>query len=482
MGVYYPQAVMSLRVLFENFDSKTNPVLNGEYVLSVVPKKLSVNINDYTQADTFSCELDYRNFPFDPRSIRAMGVTIHLMDMGHLVDRFGQIDQLLPPELNDFTKQRLKDSTVFMGFADEESITLDDNSRTISFEGRDFTSLLIDAPYPGKTLDLMRPLTVVLQTMLFELSATRDVFILQKGITGILPSIGSFAPGYTPMAGSRNGGKNESYWDVIQDLVARAGLVCYMELDKLVVSSPRNIFSDENPKQFIYGKNIKSLNIKRKLGKQKGVNLEMRSMNTSKKQVLVAQLPLEGKADWLKRMGLTAKEQTIEKMTAKGKEEVPAPYLVFRVPNIASKDQLITIGQESYEEIFRQEMGGSLETYDMQVCEGSKEESLAGTIINGHAHFDVTKIRMGTPVEILIDNDHLSGIQKINSSGERVKYLKEKGYSALAATALADTIGKYGKAFYTRGVTYDFDAENGFKMKLDFINALDITEKLLSVM
>jgi hypothetical protein len=64
--------------------------------------------------------------------------------------------------------------------------------------------------------------------------------------------------------------KKDKYWEVIQDLVGKAALVAYIELDELIIAKPRALYEGTNAKQFIYGKNLKSLEFKRKLGRVKG--------------------------------------------------------------------------------------------------------------------------------------------------------------------------------------------------------------------
>ena len=154
MPIYYPQAAMTLRITWENFGSAQDFDLNKVHVLRITPKRVNVKINDYTKADTFSCEIDYKNFPFDPRTIRALGVTVHIQNMKGIRDKYGNIkriepqDNLIDTEDNDI---------VFQGFADEDSISLDDSNRMVSFEGRDFSlSTSIDAKYlPDATCDIV---------------------------------------------------------------------------------------------------------------------------------------------------------------------------------------------------------------------------------------------------------------------------------------------------------------------------------------
>jgi hypothetical protein len=251
---------MTLKIRWEDFNTG-DAVLQKNYELKAIAKNVTVAINDYTKADTFSASLDYKNFPFDPRCIRSLGVTIHIENKKQTF--------VSNPDSPDFNGLNLieptRENTVFIGFADEESINFDDTSRTVDFEGRDYTALLIDAQYTGKKISLDRPLDQVLSGLLGELPATANLEVVNR-TGGILPNIGSFSPDYSPLATKRSSKKKEKYWDVITDIVARAGLVAYIELDKLVVTKPRILYEDSEAYQFIYGSNLNKLTFKRKLG------------------------------------------------------------------------------------------------------------------------------------------------------------------------------------------------------------------------
>jgi hypothetical protein len=477
MTVYYPQAAMTLRVTFENFRNDADFILNEVYTMRITPKSVNVNINDYTQADTFSAEVDYKNFPFDPRSIRSIGATVHMANVEHIVNEYGEVEQLVPAGTGNSIIEESTQNVVFMGFADEDNIRLDEASRTVRFEGRDFTALLIDTPFDMGSLDLFRPLTVVLRQILANLEATRNIYVLNK--TGeILPTIGQFAPAYTPLAATKNKKRNETYWDVIQDLVGRAGLIAYIELDKLVVAKPRALFDESESKQFIYGKNITNLELKRKIGRLKDNNVRVLSLNLEQKEVIQADIPREAGASWRRALGLLSgdvKRTRLKPLADGSMSEVKetAPFLTFRVPNIASKSQLTEIGQNIYEEMGRQQIEGSFETREMAICDKSN--------IGYPKEFNVTKIRNATPIEIEIHHEDLEGIRRVDSLAARTQYLIDKCYDTRIAQALATAMGKLGTPFYTKAVEFRFDSQRGFTMKLDFINQIEISDSLLGL-
>jgi len=460
VSFFYPQAAIRLRVVWEDFQPKSDTKNLPVYEMTVLAKSLTVNINDYTQADSFECEIDYKNFPFDPRTIRSLGVTIYMQDMRRLVGADGSKVQIAPERKN----------VIFMGFADEESISFNDTDRTIRFEGRDFTSLLLDAPYPFGNVDISRPLDLVIKELLTNLPASEKIEVVNK--TGEeLPTIAKYAPDFGKLAGQKNT-KNQSYWAVIQDIVSKAGLIAYIELDRLIISTPRNIFGSKDNYQFIYGKNIQSLEFKRKLGRTKGVNIQVISASLEKnKDVLTAKIPEEASEEWCQAVGVLRESVKIEKIGIDGKPNPEAaPYITFRVAEVDSKEALIKIGEGVFEEVGRQQIEGTLET---------KEMMLLQNVSGSHVEFDCTKIRNGTPVKIEINQEDMQGFSRLDTQAAREDYLKKKGYKPEIAAAISKATGRFDTVFYTKSVSFSLSQDDGFSMKLDFINFIQLPKNLV---
>lgn len=467
MSVYFPQAVVVLRVIWEDFQNKSDPRQQAVYKLPVQAKRLNVHINDYNSADTFDCEIDFKNFPFDPRTIRSCGVSIHIDDMGKLY-KDGQLNQI---DLGD--EAALKNTVIFQGFVDEETIDLDDSKRTVRFEGRDFTSLFLDAKYlEGKPIPVTSPLDVVLKELISQVKGTERIKLDPRLPPGTkLPTLSEFAPDFGSMGASKNVNRDDNYWEIIQDLVARAGLICYIEIDKLVLSTPRVLYDKTNAKQFLYGKNVRSLSFKRKLGRHKGFNVKVRYMDLATKKVLTAEIPKEASDDWIKATG-TKKERvqvvTVDPATGKDTKK-DGPILTFRVANVKNQVQLTTIGEKIFEEMSRQQIEGEMETVDMETTDRKGKQ------------FDLTKLRVGTPIAIELEQDDLAQISRMKSNDARIKFLLARGYETSVAAALATSMGKFSPVFYTREATFTIDADSGFRLKVGFLNFIDLDNKGISL-
>lgn len=454
MSFYYPKAAMTLRAVFEDFNNKTTATEAKSYEFVVRPSRVSVAINDYTQADTFSAEIDYKQFPFDPRCIRSLGVTIHLEDTGG-------VENLIVPKTSN---------TRFIGFVDEEGIDFDENARTVRLEGRDYTALLLDTPYILGPLSLATPLEALLKQIVSGLPATAKLEIVNR--TGsTLPTLSQYAPDYNSMGMSANGKSKENYWDKIQDLAQRAGLVVYIELDKLIVTRPRALYRRDQAIQFVYGKNLKKLSFKRKLGRQKGFNVRVVSLPVGEKKTIDAKIPEEATEDWCKHFGINRKRVTIPKFSkVQGKSvgedttaEEDAPFLTFSIPNIKSKDHLVTVGEGVFEELGRQQIEGSMTTMDMK-----QKQFVAAS--QDFKSFDLLGIRNATPISIDIELKDMENMRRISTDDERVQYLLGKNYDPGVAHAIARAYGQFDMLFYTKSVEYTFDEGSMFEIKVDFIN------------
>lgn len=493
MSVYYPQAAVTMKIIWEDYDSPLALLTKDQYEFEVLCRRVEVKLNDYTKADTFSLEIDYKNFPFDPRVVRSLGITIHIENMKSL-SKDGRLNQIKPS----------KDNTVFTGFADEESIDFDDTTRTVQVEGRDFTSFFIDREFPKKPpLDVTKPLDDIIKGFIKDIPGAEKITLdLRLGNPLIpisplapgLPSLGSVMPNwgkYTGQKNSRSG--KESYWDVIQNIIGKTGLIVYMELEKLVITEPRSLYDPKEVKQFIYGKNIKNLSFKRKIGKQKGFNIRVISLNLeSEKGIISAKIPEEASEVWAKSIGIKRERVKIHQQNADGSKGRPkdAPFLTFRLANIVGIETIKRKGESIFEELSRQELEGSYETKEMCIKSKNPKDPTGITSVE----FDITKMKIGTPVKIDIDPEdklalgnlkdkfNAAGANKVRrdaAKGDIVRFLTKKCYPTNVALAFAESLGKFKTRFYTKSVTFNVTAEEGFTMQSDFINFIETDDNLL---
>lgn len=466
MTFYYPQAAVVLRIIWEDFGTESE-VLEKPYTVQAQPYRATVGINSYREADTFECELDYKTFPFEPRAIKSCQVNVHAENMKSLYDGDGNRKIITPSPEN----------AIFQGFADNDEITMNDSERKVRLRGRDFTSLFIDSRWPGKILDLSKSVTSVIQDIVDKLPAAGGddgISVEDRTDEASTLVLAKFYPDFDgSTSGKRSSKKRESYWDVIQDICARSGFICYMELDKLVISKPRTLYDEGNAVKFLYGHNVKDFTLERKMGKEKGFNVAVRSVID--KEVKLAQIPKDSP-----NLDLGGDHVYIAKQSPKGakvekSEDTIAPFLSFAVSNVSSKAQLIEIGEKIFEELARQQIEGRFTTYDMESSTDSRT-----SITSDEECFNLLKLRNGTPVQIEISTHDLDRIKRTSSAAKREQYLIERCFDPELAKVFAETMGKYMTPFYTKAVNFEFSPD-GFKIDVDFLNFIQTANKGLNL-
>lgn len=465
MSLYYPQCAVSLRVIWEDFGTGAE-ILQEPQSLMISCRNVSIERNDYTEADTFSATIDYKSFPFDPRTMRACGISVYMEDRRTVFKPTNSLNLIEPNE----------DNIVFQGFADESSITFDDSTRSVSLEGRDFTSLFIDVKRINtEVIQLSKPLDQVIRDLIDEQETTKDIKIENR--TGQeFPVLSKIAPDFNPFTSVKNQKRKETYWDIMQSILQRIGLVGFIEIDKFVITRPRNIYEKKDIKQFIYGGNIKDLKFKRKLGRAKDYNVKLVSVNLKKKTVLEAFIPKEAKdPKFIADFGNV--EVTIPQLDKDGKKiknPKVADYITFPVPKITDKDVLISMAEDVYEEMARQQIEGSLSTFEMEIPEEIENGQDFKTKV-----VKFSKIRNGTAIKIYFSQDEISEINSSSSEEEKKNFLIKRGYPINIASAFASSLNRINTALYVKSVRYELDQEEGFSMNLDFINFIDIDSALL---
>jgi len=425
-------------------------------------RNLRVERNDYSEADTFSARIDYKSFPFDPRCIRALGVTVCMEDRKEVFKRTNNLSLIVPS----------KENIIFQGFADEGSVEFDDETRSVNIDGRDFTSLFIDVKrFNSSPISLSKPIDQIIQALILEQESTENITVENR--TGEpLPTLSELAPDFNAKTSVKNQKRKEKYWDIMQDILRRVGLLGFIEVDKFVIAKPQNIYEKKEIKQFIYGGNVKDLKYTRKLGRSKNYNVKINSINIPEKRVEEVKIPEEAtNPDFIRNFGNSV--ITIPQLDKDGKKitpEKPADYLTFPVKDISNKEQLIKIGESVYEELSRQQIEGSLTTYEMEI----PEEDATGARPVGF-----NQIKNGTAIKIYMSQSELKQISSESSEAEKRRFLIRRGYPNNVASAFANSLSRINTAFYTKSVTFEIDQDNGFEMSINFINFIDLDSQIL---
>lgn len=498
MSYYYPQAAVKLTILPEDFKLVSDASLEVTQSIFVQAKRISVTKSDYRTADTFTMDIDYKSFPFDPRTIRAVGVTIYLQDMGSLNKADGTLNTLVPGGPTPMTASNPATTQIpniiFMGFVDEESIEFNDTKREVHFEGRDCSALLIDQIYQDKLGQLKspfsanQPLDVAIKSLLSRFPALSNIGLDTSLVPQPLPILASYDPDFgSSNAGTINPGRQDSYWDMIQKMTNRCGYIAYMDIKlnavsdavaTIVIATPRNqLYTDDI--KFFYGINVRNLTMKRKLGRLKNFNIKVTSRIG--KQVVSATIPAEATPTWCQQYGIQRLPVTVPVLLPDGTLQPgtgqQAPTYVFPVPGdtIANKQALIAIGQTTYEQYSLQQLEGSFDTFEMQ-GRGSSSNSLTNSY-QTDTNYDLTQIKKGQTICLEIDPEDMQLMSRFSDTALREQYLVQKGYAPGVAAIFARTMGKFSPRFKIKSHTMSLDYEQGFKLHIEYYNIVDNTQR-----
>lgn len=466
MSLYYPKAIAQLDVSLFDYGNTSQ---REEFHFAVVPVHCLVTVNAYNLADTFSMTVRFEDVPIDPRLLRAIRVKIGIIDL---------------KGLKNFTFKDFKDNedaVIFTGFADTHSIKFDESERVISFEGRDYTSFFIDTPYTAKKVPKARPLRSIIEDLIKQIPGAEKIQVEDR-TGGAIQSVAKSLPSWDLLTGKKSTdgqfeyySQNRTYWDVIVSLCEAAGVIGYIELDKFILTSPRILYGQGSVKKtlsFIYGQNIMELSFFRNLGRKKKFNLALRSFDIHSGKEVLVYIPRDAEDSWVKAMNVSKANQTIKHIGVDGVAvSKPAPFFSFAYAS-RTKEELVRVGQKIFEEFVRQQLEGELTTREMKANDTDGLE------------FDLTKIKVGTPVLIEVAMEDIKHIMRISYKGEKItdgqrtSYLIRRGWPRVAAQQMIEAIakgsGRLRPLFYTREAQIEM-AEDGFALRVGFVNFIQIS-------
>ena len=110
-----------------------------------------------------------------------------------------------------------------------------------------------------------------------------------------------------------------------------------------------------------------TLELFRNLGKKRKFNILLKSFNARENKRIQVSIPKDAEASWAGAMNIDKAVQKVKELNAQGVAETrtaPAFTILF---NNKTKEELIDIGQKTFEEFVRQQLEGSCETHEMVV-------------------------------------------------------------------------------------------------------------------
>lgn len=433
----YPTAWVNLYLMLEDFGQE-NP---DELIeLSGPPLAFDVEVNAFVEADTAKVTADFEGFPFDPRVLR--GGTVEIF--------FAEAEKLVSAQ--DFwlakTPEELRSYALFAGVVDVPKTIFDDEHRRFELKCRDYTAYFLDAEIEGDAItyvegDRKLSLEDLLRKLVAQRETTAQLTVeIRDGIAPIYPA--DFKRrGTDPKTGARRKRHGERVWDVVQELVLEAGLIAYVELDKLVVREPLTLFAGETSDRLLrwtIGDDVLQIETSRDLGRQHGINVQVTSYDPDDKVTRVAYSPKDAADEPKEEIDAApvgdGKRRTRKKTTR-------TTVRPFAVRGITDQEQLQKVADSIREQLRHHELRVEW---------------------TGASPFDsqgkpVQRVAYGDPVEFAVAEQLQSILAK--SPEEQVRRLLAANYERDQAQKLGTALENLGVPLYVHKARHRFGTRQG---------------------
>lgn len=430
MATYYPRCAVAITLLMEDWGTGASTT----YTLTVVPRQVEILRNDHRTADTCTITLDFRDFPFDPRTFAAGIVQVALADVGA---PDGTID--------------VDASLQFAGVIDTPKSTRAEDGATVTLECRDFTAYFLDHMWASGAIKIDVPLVDVLAAIVAEVPGADG---LQQGFSNGLSSLTlSDVFGRTVYCPQ----PKDDAWTILCDLCGRVGAVPVVSADMLLILTPADFGVDRNAFMqsgavtplsvtMAYGSNVRSLGYLRRFKEARTLQVEVRAWDEAKRKVTTARYP-------------TSAVVTKRRVSASGTvKEDAAPILPFYVSGAYTDAQLAEVAERVWTEAARQEIEITLETMDLADLDGAGLPSVG----NG------TRLTVDIQPSIAADIASESQAEAIArlTSGDRALAVDV----ATAFVAGFQSANNLAVQFYVREARHSWGRDEGYKVSMTAIN------------
>ncbi len=431
--VWYPQVRATLQVVFDGFGGDdTSPT-----VVQLIPQSMQACLNGYKEADTWELTFDAKALPFSPDFIRAIGVEIYAFDAG----------SVNPPAEAFATDENL----LVAGLADNADISYGDDGRTFTCDGRDYTALLIDKQWnPEKKVTVNVLLSKWVQDTVDEAVGAkkhggRTILVEYVGanaepMVGQHGSVTKTKKNGKPVQPPKDGTGGTSVWDVIYLTVQREGLICFIRGFKLIITDPQTLTTQNAvaSRRVAYGRNLQTLQVERKLGKEKVPQIIATSHSSKARGSIEARFP--EKSDTTTTGIGTNKDEQV-RVVIRGVEDVAA-------------------------------LKKCAEAYYNSIARAEAKISFTTKSLTDMGDRSMLTLRAGDPVIIGFD-PFTDALFHNMSREERYQSMIQQDYSKPVAALVADEydrIEQFLRPFYTQSMTVNWDAKDGITLDVEAAN------------
>lgn len=422
---YRPRCMVQLAVVYDGRGAPNTPPL----LIEVAPSACTVTRNGYHEADEFSITFPARALAaVDPDLIASMGVAVYMFEAA-------------PGEAIEWA---VPDYEMIRGLADEPEFTLDEGGQSISVGGRDYTGLLLDPEWdPRKKIPAGRPLDVTIQAIADAAAppgATARFTVKYESLECPIPPI----VGRSQRSTKKKGlwvKPGKSYWHVIYEMAVAEGFIVFVRGETIHVTDPRTQTeaSATLAPALVYGRNLKSLSISRRLAKEKVPQILISSYDPVAEARIEAVYPA------------STREVTSAVGIKKGELlRITAP------PGITDRDTLRRIAKTRHQLMARAEALYKVSTRHLEDVDARS----------------MMQLDAGQPLWVRFDPYNRETMRALSES-ERTAHLLAQGFSeevAVFVAAYFDRLAQFEQPYYTRSATYDYSSSDGLEISAELVN------------
>lgn len=549
---YYPSLVVNFKLRFDealvasaptySTPAKAQPPLedpqppsapvavndNLSQVMGVVPKQATVELPGYRQAGKFSLTFNFKDFPIDPRVIRAAQVELHLGAVTDVNFGKGMVQKASKEggkrfsilDTRNGSAVRL-DTLLMLGTIDSIDATHSTSGSEVHMEGRDLRGLLLDLPMTAgmlQKLALDKPIDDVVRQIIREhpLLAlemdTKKTFAVvvdqAEWSNGVLPvvdasvvqRINAGADGTKSTMAMKGNPDSGNFWDLITQFCFLVGAIPWFKGTELRISPAKSLYkqiaqgsmpsSGKTPfangkkrtvsivrngqaqtedltiRRLVYGADILQFKLERKLTGKKVVQVVCVSTDSDAASVGIRNRTIEAEYP------ASPAPTDVSPDGSVGHLEV----LRIPVPGIKDKSRLAEIAESIYHEIGRGEMGGSCSTKDLASFGGDNQDP------------DLLFMRTGDAIEVVTSAAGILGARppivseltshNSTSEAEEEKIITDRLGDATLAKVLVATarnrVQELQRVFRVKDVKFGWNASSGVSIDFDFHNFVEV--------
>lgn len=433
--------------------------------LNVRVRSATLEMNDHNHADTLTITAEWKDTGIDPRFLKNGTVEFWL----------GEADAngVFTPSERNFR---------FLGIVNRvKRIAKAEQSMTVEIEFHDYTALFIQqkpfssAGVPAYSDTLADAWKQICDhtgpfgpdgKVQSSVEVLRDRLEFRGQLAG--KDLGSMVLGQAVSARFANLKKvatktNTDAWAVWSQCVGSLGLITFIDRDKCIVTTSTEHYTSETAPRLIWGKNIAEIE-------------ESTASTFSDKGVAITSFdPVTGTT--IEAFYPPPDDERINRKRISAAKKHAAPprpptnsdrYDFFEYNGVTNPDILAEIARRAWDERSRQELEGSLRTYEMAV-----DGEDGGRV-------DLLEIRAGDVVRVELDPTDSGALTSIPSETARVRYLTDRGYSDDVATLIArnaPALESLERKYHAKRVRVELEVEEDggkFEVTIDFHNRIKV--------